>query len=191
MINLNLTEAPGQLASIDLSLADTIEMSKRLGYKVSKQFLPQLVIGILRDGFLPAVEIAKRLGVPVEFIRLNRLYEDMVTLTDPLEKDLSGLDVLLVDDIYDYGRTMLKAKQHLQNKNPRTIKTGVLRYIGIFDDDQHAPDFFELFRQPILYPWGPPDHPAHKDYRAYITEMSRVNELSAVIQKHFSDMVLK
>ena len=170
----------------NLSLEDAIEMSKRLAGKVAEQFSPKLIVGILSGGFLPAVEIAKIFGVPVEFIRLNRYYEDVVVLTHPLEMDLRGLDVLLVDDIYEYGRTMKMAKQHLQDKNPQNIKVAVLRYAGVFDKDPNAPDFFELHPAAALFPWRAPDHIAFPDYKAYLIEASKVTELGAVVRLHLS-----
>ena len=36
--------------------------------------------------------------------------------------DLTGFDVLIVDDILDTGYTMQAVKAHLQNKNPNSIR---------------------------------------------------------------------
>ena len=52
--------------------------------------------------------------------------ENTARLASDISIDLSGRSVLLVDDIIDSGRTLEYAVQHLQQYQPRAIKTCVL-----------------------------------------------------------------
>lgn len=55
-----------------IPLEDAIRMSRELGISIAKSFNPSIVVGILRDGFLPAVEISDILRVPPLFLGIKR-----------------------------------------------------------------------------------------------------------------------
>ena len=55
------------------SVQEIVQMSRRLASRIGTVFKPGLVVGVLRDGFLPAVETAESLQIPCGFIRGQEL----------------------------------------------------------------------------------------------------------------------
>ena len=47
-------------------------------------------------------------------------------IKDDISMDISGKDVLIVEDIIDTGYTLDKIRKHLLNKNPKSLKIAVL-----------------------------------------------------------------
>lgn len=73
-------------------------------------------------------ELVKNLDIEceIDFVRM-RSYEGQdnskgVTLTKPIESNLSGKRVYIVEDIIDSGATMIALLQHVREHLPQTIK---------------------------------------------------------------------
>lgn len=88
-----------------------------------------VVIPLLRGGFVFASDLVRRLQMPVEIDFLTTSsYEDaqsssgVVEMLSDLRCDISGRDVLLVDDIIDSGHTLKVVRDYLAQRGPRSIR---------------------------------------------------------------------
>ena len=95
-----------------------------------------VMIGILRGSFMFLADLVRDLNTHdlhprIDFITLESYYggtesSGKVEIRKDIEVDVSGSDVLLVDDILDTGRTFSFAVEHIRSKGARSIKTCTL-----------------------------------------------------------------
>ncbi len=77
-----------------------------------------------------------------------------LTITGIDRLDVQNKDVLIVDDIFDSGHTMIELLQKLKEKHPRSIKTCVLLYKKEAPKvTEYRPDYI-LFEIPNLFVVG-------------------------------------
>ena len=117
-----------------------------------EKYSPDLVVGIARGGVILAAAAAFRLGVPLETI-LASLYNDEkparekhgAASVSPLHFSVSGMRILLVDDVSNTGRTMEAVRKALLSAGAAEVKTFV--YAG-------AADFScSPFKKCLKFPW--------------------------------------
>lgn len=95
-------------------------------YKDSKALT---VIGILNGSFIFCSDLVKKMNFDfdIQFMMLSS-YEGGTESTGRMKVDLDlvrsieGRDILIIEDIVDTGRTMVKLKELLALKNPNSIK---------------------------------------------------------------------
>lgn len=92
-----------------------------------------LVVSLLKGSFIFTADLVRAIDIPVriEFMTTSSYGHSeessgSVKVVQDLDVDLSGYDVLVVDDITDSGITMKAVLEHLGNKNPKSIKSCVL-----------------------------------------------------------------
>lgn len=108
---------------------------KELGEEISKDYENKdvVMIGLLRGSFVFLADIVREINKPiiVDFLTTSS-YEDRessngyVSILADLREDISGKDVIIVDDIMDSGNTMYKVKKYIEERNPKSIKTCVM-----------------------------------------------------------------
>lgn len=108
----------------------------RIGKAVSADGVPDIVVGILRGGMIPAVQLAHLLGIrPVRAVALTRTLADEVNAAKTPRPvvanpgslgDLSGQDVLIVDDIAGSGLTMLACKGLVREAGAARVRTAAM-----------------------------------------------------------------
>ena len=87
-----------------------------------------VVIGILKGAFIVISDLAKQLQVDVafDFMSIKSYYgsesSGQVKIVKDLEYDISNKNVLIVEDIYDTGLTLLNLKKLLESRNPKSIE---------------------------------------------------------------------
>jgi hypoxanthine phosphoribosyltransferase len=89
-----------------------------------------VIIGVLKGAFVFMADLIRQLTLnsfTIDFIRLASYGDGMdpsgdVRIIHDIETDISGKDVLIVDDIFDTGSTMTRLYKHLQTRMPRSIK---------------------------------------------------------------------
>jgi hypoxanthine phosphoribosyltransferase len=87
-----------------------------------------VVIGILKGAFIVVSDLAKQLQVDVafDFMSIKSYYgsesSGQVKIVKDLEYDISNKNVLIVEDIYDTGLTLLNLKKLLESRNPKSIE---------------------------------------------------------------------
>ena len=88
-----------------------------------------IVIGVLTGAFIFTADLARALTVPVEtvdFIQVSSYEGDKSTgnfiFKKDISTDISGKNVLIVEDIIDTGRTLKKLREMLSMREPKSIK---------------------------------------------------------------------
>ncbi|MCQ4336848.1 MAG: phosphoribosyltransferase [Sulfolobales archaeon] len=126
------------------------------GYRVD------VIIAIARGGLVPSRILADRLGV-VDVISLKVEHWVQTASRNPEARikypytvDLSGKNVLIVDDIADTGDSLILAKDYAKrNFNPKEIKTATLQVIT--QTTKYVPDYYYLEVKDwawFMYPWN-------------------------------------
>lgn len=135
-------------------------LSRIVARKIRKSgWEPEIIIGITRGGWVPArnlcdfLGVKDLLGVKVEHWGITATPDGEAKLKWPLNVDISGKKVLVVDDITDTGKSMLTAVEHIKTLNPKEIRTAALLHIK---DSKFVPDYFaeEIEWKWIIFPWN-------------------------------------
>lgn len=141
---------------IKLSWNKINSMCKALAKKVEK-FKPDWIVGISRGGLVPArllsdiLDISKVSIIRIEFYKSIGQTADFPQITQPLQVDVKGKKVLLVDDVADTGRSMVVAKEHVKRAGASEVKVAALHYKP---KSMVLPDFYVAKTNAwIIYPW--------------------------------------
>lgn len=130
------------------------EVSRALALKVSRDYDPDLVVGIATAGVVPGATIAAILGRPFHSILVSRRYSaDHLRNTPAVfgaaPVEARGKRVLVVDETCDSGDTIRLAVAALSNVGAREVRTAVSFRTGLFQ-----PDYEALFTEnAIVLPW--------------------------------------
>jgi len=131
------------------------ELSRALALKVSREFDPEIVIGIANAGVIPGATIASILDRPFVSMMVSRRYrtEAQVRETPAIFGEAPaaarGKRVLLVDETCDTGDTIRLARAALVNLGAADVKTAVSFRTGPYE-----PDFAALATEAaIVLPW--------------------------------------
>jgi hypoxanthine phosphoribosyltransferase len=136
-------------------------LARRLAERVrAADYVPDLIVGIGRGGYLPArllsdlLDVLNLAEVKVEHYRGTRK-EKVATVRYPLRAPVTGLRVLLVDDVSDSGDTFEVAMDHVRSQGePAELRTAVLDHKTT---SRFVPDFYarKLVRwRWVVYPWA-------------------------------------
>ncbi len=113
------------------SRADIKKTVKRLAEAISSDYSGEEVVCvcILKGSFMFTSDLVREIKIPtiVEFIRVSSYGKGMlskgeVTITKDLEMDISGKNVLVIEDIIDSGLTLKWIRDTLLARNPKTLK---------------------------------------------------------------------
>ncbi|OEK06607.1 hypoxanthine phosphoribosyltransferase [Roseivirga misakiensis] len=105
-----------------------------MGKRISSDYHGKspLIIGVLNGAFMFCSDLFKEVSIPCEvtFVRLSS-YEGTkstgeVRTVMNLQEDVSGRDIILVEDIVDTGLTMEKALKYFHTLNPNSIEIATL-----------------------------------------------------------------
>ncbi|MDX1803823.1 MAG: phosphoribosyltransferase [Alcanivorax sp.] len=95
-------------------------------------FQPDLVVAIARGGFIPArllcdhLGIHRLAGIQVSHYGAGAQVTGQARVVTPLNVDVHGRKVLLVDDVNDSGATLAVALDYLRALSPAALKVAVL-----------------------------------------------------------------
>lgn len=103
-----------------------------IGAKIRKDFHgePITLIVVLKGGFVFAADLIRELegeDVAVDFVAVSTYGKQTVSsgkvqLLKDISMDITGKNVILVDDIIDSGLTLSYLKKHYQLQKPKSIK---------------------------------------------------------------------
>lgn len=150
-----------RLSSIEvLTLAKIQNLSRRLARQIqADHFRPEVVIAIARGGFVPARLLCDYLDIyNLTCIRIAHYTgtdrTGQARLSVPLNIDIRGMSVLLVDDVDDTGDTLQLALTHLHSFTPAVIRVAVLHHKTVASV---VPDYYAekvTHWRWITYPWA-------------------------------------
>src|SRR4030042_4502441 len=89
---------------------------KKLAEKIANDFPPDMIIGVIRGGAVPARLLSRELNIKsMHGVSVEKYGEERKVATDFLI-DLKGKKVLLVEDMLETGRSLIVAKNYLESK---------------------------------------------------------------------------
>ncbi len=108
---------------------------KELGSEISNDYKDKnlLVVSLLKGSFIFCADLVREITVPtkIEFMTTSSYGHSeessgTVEVVTDIKGDIEGYDILIVDDITDSALTMHSVINHLQKRNPKSIKSCVL-----------------------------------------------------------------
>lgn len=108
---------------------------RELGAQISEEYKDKnlLVISLLKGSFIFCADLVRNITVPVkiEFMTTSSYGHSeestgKVKIVSDISSDMSGYDVLIVDDITDTALTMDFVINHIKSKNAKSVKSCVL-----------------------------------------------------------------
>jgi hypoxanthine phosphoribosyltransferase len=121
---------------------------KTLAAKVD--FGPDIVVGIVRGGLVPARLLSRELGVKEMYaLTVKKIGEERKVMSEILE-DLHGKNILLVEDMLETGKSLIVAKEYLVSKGAE-VKTACLYTMP---QSEIVPDFsLKQVSDVVHFPW--------------------------------------
>lgn len=119
-------------------------------------FVPDAIIGLLRGGVVPARIFSDSFGILMDFYAIDvKLYTGIGERNEkpvikPFHIDITGKKILIVDDIWDSGRTMEAVLEELKGED---VTTATLYW------KESAPAKPDYYYEPvkdddwIIFPW--------------------------------------
>jgi uncharacterized protein len=148
----------------------TYRYLSRISRAVSADGVPDIVVGILRGGMIPAVQLAHLLGIrTVRGAELTRTIADGMNAAKTPRPvvanpgsigDLSGQDVLIVDDIAGSGLTMLACKGLVDQAGVARVRTAAMTVNAVNWELSRSSSPTEeltyvghIYRGWVIFPW--------------------------------------
>jgi hypoxanthine phosphoribosyltransferase len=116
---------------IQLSWDDVMEICRDLAMTVSKEFDPDIVVGVARGGLIPATIIASILRKDLYPVALSRRVRGVIVrekpdILVPVSDEVDGRRVLIVDERSETGETLRLAVRETQKKGAKKVKTAAI-----------------------------------------------------------------
>ena len=169
----------GELKFLYLTWDDVQRAAEKTADKIKEDgFTPDIMIAISRGGFDPARILSDQLNIrklaSLQIIYYSSLNEKMKEpqVLFPLNAQIKGLKVLVIDDVSDSGHSLLAAKKYTEEMGAREVRVATLHHKPW---SQFKPDYYaDEVDQWILYPWEPNE--SIQDLVHMLTETGLANE---------------
>ena len=123
------------------------------------KFKPDVVVALSRGGFVPARTICDMLiikdlvSIKVDHWGITANKDGKAKIRYPLDIDLTGKKVLVVDDITDTGESMIVSTNFIKSLNPKEIRTAAALHIKT---SKLKPDYYgeEIDWKWVIFPWN-------------------------------------
>jgi hypoxanthine phosphoribosyltransferase len=111
------------------------ERIAQLGKQITADYSgrPPLLVGVLKGAFVFMSDLARAIDLPVEFDFMAvssygsaTKTSGVVRIVKDLDLDLTGRDVLLVEDIVDSGLTLAYLRRNLLSRGPTSLEVCAL-----------------------------------------------------------------
>jgi hypoxanthine phosphoribosyltransferase len=144
-----------------ITWSEAARMSKELAKRIhASGYNPDIIIAIGRGGYVPGRIVCDYLlfrdltTIKIEHWGVAATLDKEAHIRFGLSIDISGLKVLVVDDITDTGDTLMAALKYITNQGPVEVKTAVLQHKTC---SSYIPDFYVhkiITWRWIIYPWA-------------------------------------
>jgi len=150
----------GDISLLHLCWEDVQRLAEKLAEGVrASGFRPDVIVAISRGGFDPARILCDQLSVR----RLASLQVEYYTgvnqrrgdpeIVYPLNADVPGLRVLVVDDVSDNGNTLRTGRDHVFKRGASEVRVATLH---VKPWSSFRPDYYaEEVDAWVVYPWEP------------------------------------
>lgn len=107
------------------------ERIQALGRQITEDYAgkPLVLIGVLKGAFIFLADLCRAIDLPlqVDFVRMasygsKQESSGRISFTKDIELDISGKDVLVVEDIIDTGHTIKYLKEVLMLHHPASVR---------------------------------------------------------------------
>ncbi|AEM39615.1 phosphoribosyltransferase [Pyrolobus fumarii 1A] len=147
-----------QLRFITPSWSEIEELCMEIAEDVLRDgYKPDIVVGVLRGGIIPAKIVADYIGVKriatveVKFYAGIGATREEPVITQPLIENVRGQRILLVDDVADTGKTLAHVASFLNYYGPSEVRTATV-YVKPWS--MVKPDYYgEETDAWIIFPW--------------------------------------
>jgi hypoxanthine phosphoribosyltransferase len=142
--------------------AEIQEAVDRLGRQIAEEYRgrPLTILGVLTGSMILVSDLVRRIDAPLRVgliqassYRGRSTEPGTLSINTALLPDIAGRDVLLVDDVYDTGRTLEAVVAELKRFAPASVRTAVL----LLKEGRRAcdllPDYF-CFKIPDVFVVG-------------------------------------
>lgn len=106
------------------------EITKKLGEQITRDYAGKklLIVGVLKGSIYFLTDLSRHIDLPcqIDFIQASSygsstVSSGVIKITKDIAEDLTGFDVLLVEDILDTGKTLKHIHDMLIKRNPESI----------------------------------------------------------------------
>ncbi len=132
----------------------TLQLSERI---VESGFVPDLIIGIARGGWIPARILSDVLYAHAMFNVRIEYYTDLGVhgrepkITQPLSIPIEDKNVLIIDEVADSGESLLHAIEYVKKLGAKELRSAVLH---LKPTSCVVPDFYmQMVTSWTVYPW--------------------------------------
>lgn len=124
-----------RIGKVIVSTDDLQARIAELGAEITRDYVGRapLLVGVLKGAFLFMADLARRIDLPVEFDFMAvssygnaTKSSGVVRIVKDLDLDLTGRDVLIVEDIIDSGLTLAYLRKNLLARNPASVEVCAL-----------------------------------------------------------------
>ncbi|WP_407355431.1 phosphoribosyltransferase [Methanolobus sp. WCC5] len=122
---------------------------------------PDMIIALARGGWFAGRVLCDFLGLDdltslkIEHYLGTALAGDEPMIRYPLaDNAVAGKNILLVDDIADTGKSLLRSIEYVKQHNPKELRTATLQYL---DSSEHDPDYCGERLEEwawVVFPWN-------------------------------------
>ncbi len=123
---------PGRILLSEQQIENRI---KELGQQITNDYENKapLLIGVLKGAFIYMADLARAISLPIEFDFMAvssygnaTKTSGVVRIVKDLDIDLSGRDVIVVEDIIDSGLTLNYLRKNLESRGPTSLEVCAL-----------------------------------------------------------------
>jgi hypoxanthine phosphoribosyltransferase len=123
------------LGEVIVSSVDLQARISKLGDQITSDYQGRapLLVGVLKGAFVFMSDLARAIRLPVEFDFMavssygnSTKTSGVVRIVKDLDIDLTGRDVLIVEDIIDSGLTLSYLRKNLLARNPESLEVCAL-----------------------------------------------------------------
>jgi hypoxanthine phosphoribosyltransferase len=153
-------------------------------------FKPDIVIALSRGGFVPARTVCDLLiikdlvSIKVDHWGLTATKDGKAKIRYPLNADLKGKKVLVVDDITDSGESMLISNDFIRTLNPAEIRTATALHIKT---SKFKPDYYgeEIDWKWVVFPWNYIEDMCNLTPKILETKPKSIKEIKDSLKENF------
>ena len=110
---------------------------REIGMQITQEYKDKvpILVGILKGGFMFLADLCRSISIPVEldFLAISSYGKEasssgVVKIRKDIDLDITGRDVIIVEDIVDSGHSLQALLPLFQEKNPKSLKIATLLF---------------------------------------------------------------